>query len=450
LSTLALGTPACGQGALCDAKSLNAAMMKGGIVEVGECTVSGSLDVPAGVTLRGRSQERSIILGSMGQAAVLVHADGAATRIADLKVESRGPAGVLARGTGELALSDVSVQTAIGIGVGIENVETLDLSALVIAGPVTSANAVSIPNGVTPSESGTHGLVLLNIGKGTLENVSISGFASIGALIVDSTVTWQTGSASDNLALGLDVDGGDATLKSLSICRTLQGGLLLPSFAAVFTSSASVSADGLQICDGQGYGALIDGGSGVFTNFSATGNGNAALWAQDTNRLEVAGQLRDNRFAGIVLVDARSTLVHDATIDSTRKLTHIFHDGGMPVEVGDGVQIVRSGDSTTLRDVTMNGNQRTGVLVELGGGTAMPQTFDHVTVTVSDGTQHAVVAQDGSTPPGWDDGVMRVGTNEVLDQSVAGRLNFVQAVGPCDMPKPDDLRAGGLASLTGL
>jgi hypothetical protein len=122
----------------------------------------------------------------------------------------------------------------------------------------------------------------------------------------------------------------------------------------------------------------------------------------------------------------------------------------MPYQVGDGLQMVRSADSTTLRDVSMSGNERTGVLVELGGSTAKPSTFDNVTVTVVDMLQHAVVAQNGPTPPGWDAGVKRVGTNEVLDQAVAGRLTAVQAVGPCDMPKPIDLMSGGLVSLTGL
>src|SRR5262244_3352035 len=81
----ALGLYGCGTGDLCTPKDINAELIKqapkGGVVHVGECTVNGAIDVPAGVTLRGASVDRSIISGDFGHPAVTVHADLGSTQL---------------------------------------------------------------------------------------------------------------------------------------------------------------------------------------------------------------------------------------------------------------------------------------------------------------------------------------------------------------------------------
>jgi hypothetical protein len=445
----------CGGGGLCTAKELNAELTKhagtGGTVTIGACTVTGTLDVPFGVTLKGQSEDQSIIAGDGAHAGVFLHADRMTTALSNVKILSNGPVGVLARGSGRAELDSVRVEAMYGVAIGVEGVETLTMNTVSASGPVTAANAINVPNDVKPSDYATHGLVLVNVSSADLNDVNASGFASVGALFVSSDVSWKSGSASDNLSLGVEVEGGNVTLDGVSVCRTLQGVLLLPAFGLVFTSSASVTTTNLKACENQGYGVLQDGGSATHMGIDLEDNMNAALWAQRTDSVELTGMLSGNHFASVVLVDAKNAAIHDATISNTILATRVFHGTTMEYQVGDGVQLVRASDTTVLRDVMIENNDRTGVLVELGGSSAKAMTFDNVTVRVTDNSaQHGAIAQDGPTPDGWDVGIKREGTTESLDQSFAGHLQFVSIVGPCNMPRPSDLKAMGLSSLTGI
>ena len=116
------------------------------------------------------------------------------------------------------------------------------------------------------------------------------------------------------------------------------------------------------------------------------------------------------------------------------------------VEVGDGIQLVGTTQAVTLEDITLSGNARVGVLVDLDGGTM--DSFSMAGVSV-DGVDDALgaIAQGGTLSAGWDDGVTRQGATAANDAAFSDVLDVVSIVDPSDLPPAADLAAQGLHCL---
>lgn len=437
---------ACG-GDDCDEEAIAQELsdaMPGDTVTIGACTVRSGFTVKAGVTLQGEGPS-SVIDSNTDAVAITFEGDGRA-EVRDLNILSRSRAAVLGRGAGERVLSGVAITVEKGVGLAFENASLVELSNVAVTGPINSGNAVSVSSGATPMTHATHGLILVSIGDAQLSQVTISGFASVGALFVSSTVDWDGGSASDNLALGLGVEGGEVTLNEVSASRTFQGRLLLPAYGAVFTGNATVATTRLHVNENEGFGFLQHTGRGDHSNVDASDNDNAAAWAQSVAHFDLTGVFLRNKFAGVVLVDVLDAVVHNSQIEQTIGVQRIID--GIPRVVGDGIQMVRSADTSVLRDVTLTNNERVGALLELGGQTVTAATLDRVTVNVSNSSR-GVVAQNGPKDPTWDSGVTRNGVS-MADDNNAPALQSVEAVGPCNRPLESNLAISGLMSLIGL
>ena len=439
-----------------DYASLTAALegaSLGDTVRVGAARIEGgTVRVPPGVTLVG-SGDVSIIVAPADNVAVaaLTSPGGPETRVSSVRVESSGRAGVVAVGGGSARIDSVTVQATKGIGIGAEDVATLTMIDVTLTGPVTPENADSQPLDPAPNDTATHGIVLVNVTRADLTRVSSVGFAEFGALLVNSGVTWTEGGADRNLGTGIMSYGGSATLDGLTVCGTLQGLRLIPAYGIVLTNDTLTDTRGLTICDGQGYGALHAGARALHTDLVATGNTNAAVWLQDTDMFEINGsgsRLAGNAFAGVVVVDSTNVTVADATIDGTRSVTRVVGEVGT-VQVGDGVQLVRSTASVFLRNLTLVGNERTGILADLNGGSSSDITFDAVSASAT-GTAYGVLAQGGTITAGWDTGVTRMGaavTNDETFFASGSMLDIVGVVAPTDIPMAAGIADSGLPIL---
>jgi hypothetical protein len=440
-------TAACGEGGICEADELTEALataMSGDTIRIGECEVTGSFTVPAGTRLQGESRTESKVIGEEGLA--VLRAEGAGqVEIDNLSIRSPGRAAIYSSGEGERVFHELNIETTLGAGIAVEGSAYLSMNSVALTGPVTVANASAVPNNAVPASHATHGLILVGVHSANLDSVTISGFAGTGALFVTSTVTWQSGSSSDNLALGIGIESSDVTLNEVAACRTFQGSILLPAYGVV-TRSSTLTSDRLRLCENEGYGLLALNGRAVLANIDATNNDNAAVWAQNVRTLELSGTILRNSFAGLVLVETEEAIVHDASIGETISATRVIE--GVPYQIGDGVQVVRSTAGTVLRDVTLEDNERTGVLFELAGTTITAASLDRVSVSVATQTARGVVAQNGPRDPAWDSGVTRVGTTKMLDEGAI--FEHVEAVGPCNTPRPSELERTGIGSLLGI
>jgi len=408
---LALGLTACGDdaaGVPCDSLAAElAAAAPGETVRVGACRAAGDLSVPDGVTLAGAGADATVVEGSV------TLGDGA-------------------------ALESLSVRPAAGAAVSASG-GTVRLDAVRLAGSVTPENATEVPPMPSSDAYPTHGL-FLDSTMATLTDVSVSGFAGFGVLALDSDLSWSGGSASANLAVGLMTVGGRADLDGVELCRTLQGVQPLPAYAAVFSAGTEVTTTGVTACDNEGFGILQDDADVAHVDLVGSGNSEPALWAQRSPSFELTGDatvLSGNRIAGVVLVQTPMATIRDAQIDDGELARRIITGLG-DVEAGDGIHVVADTTaSTRIQNVSLTGNQRVGVLIDLGdGGTVDPATLADLTVEAT-GEAYGVIAQTPTGPipsGGWDDSVTRLGDAVANDPAFTGRLDVVGIVGPMYLP----------------
>lgn len=420
----------------------------GSVVEVAGATIEGNFTVPAGVTLRGAGADSTVIRGAAGQVLDVQTAAGSTTRVSGISVESDGAAAMAIGGAGSAELEDVDVRITRGVGIGAEGLATLALTNVTVTGPVTPENATGQPVEPTPETAATHGLVVVDVADATLIEVRVSGIAMIGALFVDSGASWSGGGASQNLGVGMMASGGSMTMDGVQLCSTLQGFRLPPVFAGVFSDGVAVETTGLTVCDNDGFGLVHSSAGGHHGDLVGSGNANAALWVQQTSGLTVDGAatvLSDNEFAGAVVIDSDGVTVADAAIETTRLAVRTVGLTGR-VEVGDGLQLVRSTSAIDISGVTLTDNQRAGLLLELGSGSTAGVGLSAVQATGT-GTQLGVVAQSGTLEMGWDDGVTRsadLSTNDTAFISAGIPLDIVDVVTPTDFPDTSGLSSSGL------
>jgi len=399
--------------ACADLETALAGASSGTTVRLGACRVEGAFTVPAGVTLAGAGPEATVVGGTV----------------------------VLSAGA---ALEDLAVETERGTGVTVAS-GSARIAGVTLTGPITEANASDVPSSPDPASTATHGIVVDSAGSAAapvvLDDVRVRGFASFGLLAVDSVVEWSTGSASDNLGVGIGVDGGSIELVGLEVCRTLSGLRTVPAYGVVLTGSVEATTSVVTVCDTQGVGVLSHDARAVHSDFTGAGNSEPALWAQRGGRLEINGSgtlLSDNGVAGVVLAGTAEALVRDARIDGTRLTSILVEDLGN-IDVGDAIQVVLDGPTTGVRieNVTLTDNARAGLVFDLpDGATVADSTVGALTVTASGDSLGAVAQTDSGPIPGgtWDARVTRAGATATNDAAFTGALDVVGIIGPMYLP----------------
>lgn len=425
---------------ICDAGDLAVALrnaLRGDRVRAGECRITGTFTVPGGVTLEGRGQGRTRFVGTEGEPALRLEGGERPTGLVGVSVESSGPAAILARGSGLASIEDVSVDATRGIALGAESLDSVTVTNVVLTGPVTAANADQVSTDPRPEVTATHGLVLVRVGEAELQQVSATGFARFGVLFVESATGWHGGDASNNLATGLMVHAGSALLEDIVICGTLGGMTLVPAYAGVFTAGAEVETRNVTVCDGEDFGLVHDECTADHVDLEITGQTDAALWAQRCPSLSITGSssIRDNGLAGLVLIEPQEVLVDGTEISATTLVSTMLGETGS-IDVADGVQLRDPLGAATFRNLTLEGNERVGFLVDASGGAPVDLTLEGVSAT-GEGEQLGVLAQGFDEEVGWDDGVTRSPDLAANDEAHVGSLDVLQPVADSDIPDRD-------------
>jgi hypothetical protein len=470
---LAPALGACSTEPACSADELTAQLAdaeEGDVVEVGACSVTGSFTVPAGVTLRGQGRTASTLVAPPDGFAVALTPGTEPSRLEQLAVESAAAAAVVAHGAGSVRVEAVDVRASRGIGIGADGVTTVEIVDVTVAGPVSSA-----AQALTPGDAAREGIVLENVPTASLAGVTVSGFALRGVLARDSGIAWSLGGAVDNAGVGLFVSSSSpvsATLTGIELSRTLPGsetdqnGVLLPPYGGVFVG-AKVASNALVVTDNAGTGLLHVGADASHTGLTASGNGTddtvtggAGVWVQEgAASVDLEGAtLENNAFAGLVALDVSGTVsISTSTVAATRRVTRTLGETGGPVELGDGIALVRSTE-VALTDVEIDDNERIGLLLDLGPTDVSDALLDFANVNIAAGSgDHGAVCQ-GQPPAepakevwgpdlpladeGWDDGILRdpatLTKDKTLNADAMGNsampVDVVGVVGPCGMP----------------
>lgn len=439
----ALAVAGCEAGPTCDAGELADRLASpGASVEIGDCAVRGRFRVAPGVTLRGTGPESALVGHELGPVLAL-DTRGATSRVVGLRVVASGHAAIQLGGDGRAILEDLGVEVP-GPGVGLvgEGLASLALRRVTIAGPATAASAAAVPADADATRHATHGLALFEVGDLELTAVDVRGFEMIGALIVDSTTTWSGGEVRECVGAGVVVSGGEATLTDVAVRDLFASshGLVL-SLGLTSMRGAVLRTERLEVARNPQFGLLQDGGEAEHLDLIVRDNGDVGVWAQDGLRSSITGAasvIAGNRVAGLVVAGSSDVTVRDVRIDGTRRGLSAAGTGG-GVDAGDGIHLVGDARAVTLDGLTLSGNTRVQIVVDLAATAASEITLAGVRVDGS-GAELGLVAQGGALPVGWDAGVTRLGATAANDAAFSGALSvFAGAV-------REDERAGPPAS----
>lgn len=425
--TLAL-MPGCG-GKICDADALIEALAgagEGDEISVGACTLEGNFLIPRGVGLSGEGAA-SILRSDSGVTVRLDTLAGAqAARVEAIEIRSSGQAALHAFGSGAAIVRGVEVEVELGLGVVGEALASFEVRDVSIAGPVNDANIFNLPDIPTSTESGTHGLVLIDVAAASLFDTNVRGFASFGALAIDTQLSWEGGEVRDNRAVGVMIEGGGATLNQLQVLDTKNGFRLIPAYGVVASGGAVIESAGLRAENTEGVAIFQNTGSARHLDLEVRASRNAGVWSQFASAVELSGTIEMSRFAGVVSLETGTLMVHDAEIAATEKVLHIIGET-RATEIGDGLEIRGPMQSVTLQNLSLENNERAGVLFDFEGAGVPALSLSGVTVTVTSTIEAAVVAQGGVPPAGWDSGVMRRGKTEAEDRALTSTPCFSSA-----------------------
>lgn len=405
----------------------------GDTVRVGECAVAGPFVVPPGVTLAGQGRGQTRITGE----SPIVLSEGSG--LSDLTVASAGRVAV--RMGDRASIEAVTVDVQLGAGVIAEATSTVSLRDVEIVGPITADNAMSIPPSPSAESTATHGLILTSTGSAaepaTLEDVTVRGFAQIGALLSGSTVRWTRGGVRESLGVGAFGHGGSLDLEEVELTGMLRG-VQFYSYAGVFDAGIRLTTRDVVVSNNEAYGLVHDDAPSTHVDIEASDNGEPGVWVQNTTGFELSGAgslLSGNLLAGIVVIDSADVSIRDARIETSRLATRIV--GEVDVEVGDGIHAVLASTETLRLDaLTLASNERAGVLLDVASGAVSESTVGALTV---DGAGYGCVAQStaGPIPSGaWDARVERRGATAAMDASFDRRLEVLGAVMPMFLPRP--------------
>jgi hypothetical protein len=425
----------------CDAAALSAALASaapGETVEVGACRVRGTFTVPAGVVLTGVGPD-SILEGSVS----LEPGADRATTLRALTVESASGVAVRASGEGAIALTDLDVLLATGIGIGVRDADRVELTRVRVRGPITRERANDLPPRAG-LDVGAYGLALLDAGAEAspvaMVDVTFAEVGPWGAIVSGGHVRWNGGGIDTVVGTGLYVEGADVRLEDVELATFLQGVQTVPAYGIAAVRGARVETLGVTLSGSEGIGLLHAGTRGLHTDLTASNHRFGAVWLQDSDAFELRGAsaLLDNRLAGLVAVRSSGLVVEGAMVRGTRAQLSIY--GETPgIETADGVQVLAPTGAVTLRDVALEDNGRVGVLVDVGAASLDDVSLSAVRVSGS-GDALGAIAQtdDGVVPSGtWDSGVTRTGAPATNDAALTAPLPVPGALTGGNVPVTD-------------
>lgn len=428
--------------ALGDVQARLDAAGEGGVVDVGSCTLTGPLRVPAGVTLRGVGAR--LVGSSDASAVVLETSAGLTTRLEDLTIEAHH-VGVEARGEGEALVSSVTVELETGVGV-LTTAAASTLRDVVVRGTVEETNRddgrwLSITSATAP----THGIVIA-AGTAMLERVTAEGTAwatlSIGETLAAEgrapiDVTLVGSSVRRSLGVGISSSAQQLSLVDSRIDQIWSGVRGWPSYAVLLVDGEATTMNSI-ISNADGYGLVEIAGRSSHADLVVEHTGDVGVWlgtGVECAMMGSATRIADTGFAGVLAIDSTSLTLAGARIDGVRALRRTVGVSGS-IEVGDGIDAF--GTSLTLTDVAVTGAARAGLLLD--GAMLAPSDLTRVTVTSEGAGLGAVLgdvdrtgetfAHDPTPPAGWDVGITRVGAAITNDAAFTGSLSIAVAPSP--------------------
>ena len=429
-----------------DASSLRAALRDSDPGDYVRVTgrVRGQFVVPAGVIMSGLGGGELVVVDGLQGLDVRGSSDpGRPTTVTDLTItlEADQPAGIVARG-GHVRIVDVQVNAGASTPAAIylEDVDVADLRALRLFGD-------SVEGGLSSRDFGS-GLVLLRVQDAVVSDVVAQFFGRVGVAIVDSTVRWDNGNASDIEEIGVLVHSSSVTLSNIEASRVrgrpdgAMNGFVLTGDADVRGQQLSAS-----LCGNQGF--LQVGGRSKIERLQVFANSWYGAQIQDAESVELSMLLSEQNFgAGLVATAVQRLRIIDSEVSRHARANIPVGGNTTATEpFGDGIEVIDSFSDLLLSGVRMAENWRVGLLLVGRGETLTRSMFEDVIISVGDDSSSFGVATVAvALGPNWTDGIFRGGALAARDET-AGRLRNFAREPPSDFNFGFELQNQGFEAL---
>lgn len=420
----------------CDSDGVRArlaASASGETIDVAGCMdLTGDFVVPPGRTLAGPAHiDGSVTLMTEGEPPSVLR---------DVSITSHR-IGVTTVGEGAARIEGGTLAVVTGVGLSLDAASST-LDGVTVTGNVTEANRdESRWLSVTSSDEATHG-VLIGSGEVRITGARITGFAWVGVSIADELLDEGTrpidvriidSVIGHGLGVGIVSSAPDLTLMNVQVEQVWTGVRGWPSYGVLVVEGAATSAD-LSITDADGFGLVQIAGSSMHGDLLIEHTGDVGAWfgaGVEVGMIGGATRIADTGFAGILAADAGALSMLGGTIAGVRAERRTVGVRGA-ISVGDGIDAI--GTPLTLRDVSIEGAERIGLLLDASVSsslTGVRVTSEGDAFGAAQGTIDRGAEDFLSAPiPGWDSGITRLGTAAVNDAALSERLSVAIASAP--------------------
>ena len=356
--------------------------------------IEGMFEVPAGVIVLG-TESGSLTVPSEGIGLDLRSSldPTTPTTVQDLRMVARGRAGVRAVG-GHVRLENLQVDTVEpSVAVYLEDLESAELSALQLAGD--QARDLFLTEFVST------GLVLRRVAEASLTDIEARYFGQASVALVESTVRWDRGRASEGGRFGLLVHSSSVTIADVD-ASGLRG--LAPEAGILVSGDSDVRLRRVSASLGGSHGLVQLGGQCRMTAFQARGNAGIGIVVQDASTAELEVLVERNFAVGLLAVDVTQLRVADSEFRQHARSE--LATGTITIPFGDGIEIVRSFSDLRIERTSIDTSARVGLLLVAQGERLRGEMFEDLRISGFN-DQFGAIQQGGTIDADWDRGILR-------------------------------------------
>jgi hypothetical protein len=426
----------------------------GDTVELKAGTFEGSFSLPAGVTLKGAGSG-STTLKFLGEGPVLEAptAGGGTTKIQGLTIEAGAGGGISSEGscsggTDALELKDLSIASTGGVGLQVWEACSVKADNVDFTGNVDSENKNGIPVDPDKTRYAVVGMALVKVGQADLTQVTATGFAAYGVVLYETTTVWDGGEVQELVGTGIQADGGSAdagevvvTLRNLTVHHVWKGATPY-GFGVVASNGVHLVTENVTIENNDTAGLMMDNATGDHKDSKIRSNKNRGVWLQhcnlpragETQTVIIHGQntdLDENHGVAVGIYKSKNVSISDGHINNTHKTIMPTESGG-DTQIGDAIEIFES-DQLTFTDLTLDNNERAGIVLD--GGTLATTNVTFTNVQISGEGDRGFVHQN-TTPTSSPEVVTEALRQADLD---GGPLDVATNFGIENLPSPKDI-----------
>ena len=363
--------------------------LPGDIIEAEPGTYPGPFEIPEGVTLKATAAGGvRLVFDETGYVVKMHSYDSPPTSLQDIDIESKASVAIMMVGNNDVMLKNIEVKCFKGFGLAAENLSGISMDTVDLVGRIDQTNSISYP--IDPKVYPAIGVIFSSVADVQMQGVDISGFAGFGAIMNATSGSWASSKIADNIGVGVLLDGGNVVLNNMDIsrienCKQLNCSSSNEVYALATVGGNVLTSTNLNIIDNGGIGLFMYQSSGELADLDVSDNKKMGIWLQEVSGSGVRkgfslkgenNTIENNLGAALVAHSSGDIEIEDTSL-STTLLYPISETELGSEDWADGIQVVNLAGDLSLKRLTMDNNERIGLLLH-------GKANENATITIED------------------------------------------------------------------